>query len=261
MPQVFYGTVYVGDTPVPAGVQVEARGTGIHVDTEGNPIVTTTGGLYGGPGSYDPKLIVQGEISSGAKIGFYVNGAKAECRNVAAGTGWQADFSYTPGKNTNLDLRVDTLPTITVTATTTATTATATVTGTATGTATVTATQTSSSTGGGGGGGGGSYGAIYDFTSATTGVTAATTQATISPMQTSTYYPQPTYSRADTPVQTMAVSSPETTATQEAPYGENLPIPPMNQLVIYGAAVVILITAISLVAVGKYEGWFGRKGS
>jgi len=73
LPHAFYGEVEINDGPAPVGTQVEASGLGVLTPREGNPIVTTERGKYGGPGGLDPKLVVQGDIEEGTTITFYVN--------------------------------------------------------------------------------------------------------------------------------------------------------------------------------------------
>jgi hypothetical protein len=53
---------------------VEARGQGVRIGIEGNPIVTTEVGKYGSADPTGTKLVVQGDITDGAIITFYVNG-------------------------------------------------------------------------------------------------------------------------------------------------------------------------------------------
>ena len=52
-----------------------------------------------------PKLIVQGVISNGAEIQFFVNGVPATCRESGT-TVWKSSYPYTSGSVTNLDLNV-----------------------------------------------------------------------------------------------------------------------------------------------------------
>ncbi len=69
LPHSFYGTVTINGEDAPAGTVVSA------VVSSGNgSITTTTAGQYGGPGAADAKLIVQGTITDGATITFYVEG-------------------------------------------------------------------------------------------------------------------------------------------------------------------------------------------
>ena len=74
LPHAFYGAVKINDSPAPVGTQVEARGEGVRAGIEGNPIVTSAVGSYGSPDPMGTKLVVQGDISDGATITFYVNG-------------------------------------------------------------------------------------------------------------------------------------------------------------------------------------------
>jgi hypothetical protein len=77
LPHAFYGTVEINDNPASVGTQIEARGEGV-IAGEGNPIMVTEAGLYGGPEPLAPKLVVQGDIEDGATLTFYVNGAPAD---------------------------------------------------------------------------------------------------------------------------------------------------------------------------------------
>ena len=72
IPHAFYGDVTINKSPAPAGTKVEARGSGVLPNIEGNPITTTQAGKYGGLGALDPKLVVQGDIEDGTTITFYV---------------------------------------------------------------------------------------------------------------------------------------------------------------------------------------------
>lgn len=77
LPHAFYGTVEIDGSPAPVGTQVEARGEGVILGLEGNPIVTTELGKYGGEGPLAPKLVVQGDITDSATLTFYANGVAA----------------------------------------------------------------------------------------------------------------------------------------------------------------------------------------
>lgn len=103
-PQAFYGAVKLYGRPAPIGVQVEARGEGVLTGIEDNPLAVTVAGQYGGPAWSDGKLFVQGMISDGTPIEFYVNGVKAEC---AAPDGlWASSYPFASGVVTELNLRV-----------------------------------------------------------------------------------------------------------------------------------------------------------
>ncbi|MCL0105009.1 Ig-like domain-containing protein [Dehalococcoidia bacterium] len=95
LPHAFWGDLTINGEPAPVGTTVEARVQGGLVGIEGNPLITTQVGKYGGPGAFDPKLIVQGDIEPGAIIEFYVNGFKAD-----------QTYEFTPGGITRLDLSV-----------------------------------------------------------------------------------------------------------------------------------------------------------
>ncbi|MCL0056543.1 Ig-like domain-containing protein [Dehalococcoidia bacterium] len=95
LPHAFWGDLTINGEPAPVGTTVEARVQGGLVGIPGNPLITTEQGKYGGPGAFDPKLIVQGDIEPGAIIEFYVNGFKAD-----------QTYEFTPGGITRLDLSV-----------------------------------------------------------------------------------------------------------------------------------------------------------
>ncbi|HUU76528.1 MAG TPA: hypothetical protein VMW63_10670 [Methanoregulaceae archaeon] len=105
LPHAFYGTVEVAGQPSEAGIRVEARGDGINVDVNGNPIYTHEGG-YGGFGGMSAKILVQGSIKPGTPIEFLVGGVVAEVYDVKAQKGWDQSYPYTPGDVTELNLRI-----------------------------------------------------------------------------------------------------------------------------------------------------------
>ena len=74
LPHAFYGSVTINNSPAPVGTQVEARGTGVETGVAGNPVTTTASGIYGTTNPFEPRLIVQGDITEGATLTFYVNG-------------------------------------------------------------------------------------------------------------------------------------------------------------------------------------------
>lgn len=74
LPHAFFGNLTIDDEPAPIGTMVEARGEGVRTEVQGNPIVTTEEGRYGSPDPLKPKLIVQGTITDGTTLTFYVNG-------------------------------------------------------------------------------------------------------------------------------------------------------------------------------------------
>ena len=94
LPHAFYGTVEINGSPAPVGTNVEARGEGVETATH-NPITTTERGKYGNADPLGAKLIVQGDISGGATITFYVNG-----------TSTGQSYPFDSGETTPLDLSV-----------------------------------------------------------------------------------------------------------------------------------------------------------
>jgi len=77
VPHAFYGTLTINGSAAPVGSTVEARGQGVSTGVQGNPIVTEQAGQYGSADALGKKLVVQGNITDGATISFYVNGALA----------------------------------------------------------------------------------------------------------------------------------------------------------------------------------------
>ena len=142
LPHAFYGAVTINGVAAPAGAMIEAQGTGTLTGVLGNPIAVSPAGQYGGPGAFDPKLIVQGSITDGTPITFYVDGVAAQCAEPNGA--WLASYPFKSGAVTQLNLRVE-VATPTATPTNTAT-ATPTNTATATPTNTPTATPTHTST-------------------------------------------------------------------------------------------------------------------
>ena len=73
LPHAFYGALEVNGSDAEPGYTVEARGEGVTTGIAGNPIVTEEVGRYGSADPLGAKLIVQGDISDGATITFYVD--------------------------------------------------------------------------------------------------------------------------------------------------------------------------------------------
>ncbi|MHC4498246.1 MAG: RCC1 domain-containing protein, partial [Planctomycetota bacterium] len=90
LPEAYYGTISIHGTPAPAGTVITAK---IDGQVKGT-FTTTQEGVYGGPDTFDQKLIVAGdEYDVGQTVTFWINGVQAE----------QSD-NYDWGANTNLDL-------------------------------------------------------------------------------------------------------------------------------------------------------------
>jgi hypothetical protein len=90
LPEAYYGTITINGIPAPAGTEIIAMINGI----EKGRFTTTAVGIYGGSGTFDPKLIVAGdEFDVGRTITFRINGIPA----------YQTD-TYNYGTSTNLYL-------------------------------------------------------------------------------------------------------------------------------------------------------------
>jgi hypothetical protein len=94
LPHAFYGDLTLNGSAAPAGTRIEARGEGVETGTY-NPITTTESGKYGSADPLGAKLIVQGDISEGTTITFYVNG-----------TSTGQTYPFDSGETTDLPLSV-----------------------------------------------------------------------------------------------------------------------------------------------------------
>lgn len=75
LPCAFYGNATIEGNPAPVGTEIIAK---IDDKISGN-ITVPEAGKYGGPGGFDPKLVVVGTAEDENKIlSFYVDGTKAE---------------------------------------------------------------------------------------------------------------------------------------------------------------------------------------
>ena len=107
-PHPFYGTLTIAGSPAPIGTVVTAEVANVQVGS----ITTTVAGQYGGSGAFDEKLVVSGDIETGATISFKINGDLAD-----------QTYAFSPGADpTELDLTVGvpspdtTAPGVTITA-------------------------------------------------------------------------------------------------------------------------------------------------
>jgi uncharacterized cupredoxin-like copper-binding protein len=106
LPHAFYGNVTINGTPAANDTVVEARGEGVSTGIQHNPITVTEAGKYGASGGLDPKLVVQGNITDGTNLTFYVNNVTAQCYDVQAGGQWLDSYPFKSGEVTVLNLRV-----------------------------------------------------------------------------------------------------------------------------------------------------------
>lgn len=100
-PHAFYGDITINGSPAPIGTEIKVTGTNVLVGIEGNPIVTTESGKYGGPGALDIHLIAQGDIAHHTTLTFYVNGVSTGTTSL-----WES------GVTTKLDLSPTSMPLI-----------------------------------------------------------------------------------------------------------------------------------------------------
>lgn len=110
LPHAFYGKVLVGGSPGNEGLVVEVAGPGVRAKNAGNPVTTMPGGIYGAEGATTQRLLVQGPVTPGTPLDFYIGAQHAEVYDVAAGGPWKANYTYLPGGYTELNLRIASLP-------------------------------------------------------------------------------------------------------------------------------------------------------
>ena len=114
LPHSFYGTVIAYGKPVSTDGIVEARVYGRAISGPNNPVYVMGDSRFGGSGALDQKLIVQGGISDGAPVEFwvtdknYLRAAKARVKSVQEASGWMNSYPYQSGKTTELVIEVTT---------------------------------------------------------------------------------------------------------------------------------------------------------
>lgn len=195
LPHLFYGRAFVGDTPVPAGTPIEARGPGITTGIPGNPVFVGEDGRFGGPGSFEEKLMVSGNITANTPIYFTVGGARALCRAASLESPYSDSYSYTPSEQTEIVLLVEGSA------------------GRETSTVSTGTPATSGAAGTLGGGGGGTTGSLFP-TQVATGEPATGTHGTV---------PAPTETPLPRAVTTAGVQSTVTETVFPSGTGENTP--------------------------------------
>lgn len=103
-PQALYGDATIRSQPAPIGTVVEARGENVKIGTSTNPIATTVAGRYGGPTMGERKLGIQGWLTNGQPIYFYLNGERAQASYN--GATWLESIPFVSGVVTRVHLRV-----------------------------------------------------------------------------------------------------------------------------------------------------------
>jgi len=99
IPHAFYGTLTINESSAAVGTVVTAKVGEVQCGS----FTTTVEGQYGGSGGFDAKLLVSGEIATGATISFYVGGVDTT-----------QTYAFSAGGVTELDLRAQdiTAPTV-----------------------------------------------------------------------------------------------------------------------------------------------------
>jgi len=105
IPHSFYGTIEAAGNPVSAGVPVEVHAEGVTTGLPGNPVYSREG-RYGSPDPLTPRLEVQGSLSSGTQLIFFVGGVQAEVQAGGPAGTWTSSYPFSPGGVTELNLRV-----------------------------------------------------------------------------------------------------------------------------------------------------------
>ena len=92
IPEEYYGTLVINNVPAAAGTTITARINGVDKGT----FTLTEHGVFGGPGTFDPKMMVVGdEYDEGELVTFWVNDLQAAQSDV-----------FNSGTNTGIDLVV-----------------------------------------------------------------------------------------------------------------------------------------------------------
>lgn len=112
LPYEFYGNATINGSPAPAGTLIIAK----IADAEVGNITTDAPGIYGGPATFDKRLVVNGADNQiGQYITFWVAGQQASQKvklwagesqklnlDVEAGKGGSIDASITPSQDTTV---------------------------------------------------------------------------------------------------------------------------------------------------------------
>ncbi len=104
LPYEFHGSVMMNGTPSPAGTEIVAKINGTVV---GN-ITTEKAGAYGGPATFDHRLVVNGEENQiGSYITFWIGDLQAaEKVKLWAGESQKLDLTFAPGTGGSIDASI-----------------------------------------------------------------------------------------------------------------------------------------------------------
>jgi uncharacterized repeat protein (TIGR02543 family) len=117
LPHAFYGGVEYRDGGlVPVGIPIhgdDGEGLGrVYIGVPGNPMTTTVAGLFGGPGVFDGKLLIQGDITEMERdmpIEFYIDGEPADVQecDTSEPEVWYTSWPWLSGGKTCLNMKAD----------------------------------------------------------------------------------------------------------------------------------------------------------
>jgi hypothetical protein len=104
LPYEFYGNATINGTPVPAGTIIIAK----IGDVEVGNLTMNTAGVYGGSGTFDKRLVVNGdEKQIGQYITFWTEGIEAAQKvKLWAGESQRLDLTFTPGAAGTIDASI-----------------------------------------------------------------------------------------------------------------------------------------------------------
>jgi len=118
-PHEFYGTAFLLDgQSVPVGTEIEAFVAGGRTGVQGNPVMVSVAGQYGGSNSFSQRLAVMGSVQDNTPISFFIGGVRAEVYDANTSSGWLSTYPFHSGGLTELNLRTNmTMPQADFTAT------------------------------------------------------------------------------------------------------------------------------------------------
>jgi hypothetical protein len=104
LPYEFYGNATINATPIPVGTIIVAQIGGVEV---GN-ITVSADGAYGGPGTFDKRLVVNAdEKQIGQYITFRVQDMEAAQKvKLFAGESQRLDLTFAPGVAGSIDASI-----------------------------------------------------------------------------------------------------------------------------------------------------------
>jgi hypothetical protein len=104
LPYEFYGNATINGTPVPPGTIISAK----IGETEVGNISVGISGVYGGSGTFDKRLVINGdEKQIGQYITFWIKDQEAAQKvKLWAGESQRLDLTFEPGKAGSIDASI-----------------------------------------------------------------------------------------------------------------------------------------------------------